>query len=152
MWPNRRSYTVENILQNFYITEISLFSEYSQKCSQVHKSNNHQICSIKKIVVSILITVMRSSHQTCSVTKGVLRNFAKFTGKHLCQVSFLRKRSWHRCFPVNFTKFLRTLFYRTHPDDCFCHSSYGTSVVDFELINTGWNLIKFSHLFAMCGK
>ena len=23
--------------------------------------------------------------------KGVLRNFAKFTGKHLCQVSFLRK-------------------------------------------------------------
>ena len=25
-----------------------------------------------------------SSHQRCSVKKGVLRNFAKFTGKHLC--------------------------------------------------------------------
>ena len=28
--------------------------------------------------------VIRSSHRRCSVRKGVLRNFAKFTGKHLC--------------------------------------------------------------------
>ena len=27
----------------------------------------------------------RSSHQRCSLGKGVLTNFAKFTGKHLCQ-------------------------------------------------------------------
>ena len=27
----------------------------------------------------------RSSHQKCSLRKGVLRNIAKFTGKHLCQ-------------------------------------------------------------------
>ena len=27
----------------------------------------------------------RSSHQRCSLRRGVLRNFAKFTGKHLCQ-------------------------------------------------------------------
>ena len=33
----------------------------------------------------------RSGHQRCSVEKGVLRNFAKFTGKHLCQSLFLRK-------------------------------------------------------------
>ena len=51
--------------------------------------------------------------------KGVLRNFKKFTGKHLCQSLFfskvvslrpatlLKKRLWHRCFPVNFLKFLR---------------------------------------------
>ena len=54
--------------------------------------------------------------------KGVLRNFTKFTGKHLCQSLFfnkvaglspaalLRKRLWHRCFPVNFAKFRRTPF------------------------------------------
>ena len=31
----------------------------------------------------------RSSHQRCSVKKGVLRNFAKFIRKHLCQsISF----------------------------------------------------------------
>ena len=52
-------------------------------------------------------TVTRSSHRSCSVKKGVLRNFAKFTGKHLCQSLFLiklglrpatllKKRLWHR--------------------------------------------------------
>ena len=33
----------------------------------------------------------RSSHQTCSIKKGVLRNFAKFTGKHLRQSLFFNK-------------------------------------------------------------
>ena len=43
--------------------------------------------------------------------KGILRNFANFTGKHLCQNLFLSKEGlWHRCFPVNFAKFLRTPF------------------------------------------
>ena len=54
--------------------------------------------------------------------KGVLRNFTKFTGKHLCQSLFfnkvaglrpttlLKKRLCYRCFPVNFAKFLRTPF------------------------------------------
>ena len=54
---------------------------------------------------------------------GVLRNFVKFTGKHLERDSFLitlqasdlqlyQKNSiWHRCFPVNFAKFLRTPFF-----------------------------------------
>ena len=40
--------------------------------------------------------------------KGVLRNFAIFTGKHRC--NFIKKRLYHRCFPVNFAKFLRTPF------------------------------------------
>ena len=64
----------------------------------------------------------RSSHQRCSMKKGDLKNFAKFTGKQLCQRFFfnkvaglrsatlLKKRLWHRCFPVNFAKFLRTAF------------------------------------------
>ena len=53
--------------------------------------------------------------------KGVLRNFTKFTGKHLYQSLFfnkvadlrpatLLKKLWHRCFSVNFVKFLRTPF------------------------------------------
>ena len=46
----------------------------------------------------------RSSRREVFCKKGVLRNFTKFTGKHLCQ------SLWHRCFPVNFVKFLRTPF------------------------------------------
>ena len=54
--------------------------------------------------------------------RGVFRNFAKFTGKKLCQSLFLnkiadlrlatslKKRLWHKCFPVNFPKFLSTTF------------------------------------------
>ena len=52
--------------------------------------------------------------------KGVLRNFAKFTGKYLCRSlffnkaagleAFIKKRFWHRCFLVNFAKFRRILF------------------------------------------
>ena len=45
--------------------------------------------------------------QTCSVKKGVLRNFAKFTEQHLClrPAILFKKRLCHRCFPVNFAKF-----------------------------------------------
>ena len=34
------------------------------------------------------LTDDRNSHRKCSVRKGVLRNFAKFTGKHLGQSLF----------------------------------------------------------------
>ena len=57
--------------------------------------------------------------------KSVLKNFANFTGKHLCQslffnkvaglslsaCNFIKKETWHRCFPVNFPKFLRIPFF-----------------------------------------
>ena len=33
----------------------------------------------------------RSSHRRCSIKKGVLENFAKFTGKHLSQSLFFNK-------------------------------------------------------------
>ena len=36
----------------------------------------------------------KSSHQRCSVKKGILKNFTKFTGKHLCQSLFLNKVAW----------------------------------------------------------
>ena len=79
--------------------------------------------SATMIVFAITIQMtIRNSHQRYSVRKGVLRNFAKLRGKHLCQVLFfnkvagpepatlLKKRLWHRCFPVNFAKFLGTPF------------------------------------------
>ena len=61
-----------------------------------------------QINVAILLpqAISRSSHRWCSVKNGVLRNFAKFTGKHLCQGLFFNKvaglRLWHRRLPLNF--------------------------------------------------
>ena len=41
----------------------------------------------------------RSSHWRCSVRKGVLGNFAKFTGKHMWQSLFFNKvAGWGHCF------------------------------------------------------
>ena len=42
--------------------------------------------------------MFRSSHRRCSITKGVLRNFAKFTAKHLCQSLFFNKVAGLRPF------------------------------------------------------
>ena len=54
--------------------------------------------------------------------KGTLRKFTKFRGKHQCQGLFfnkvaglrlatlLKKKLWHRCFPLNFATLLRTPF------------------------------------------
>ena len=106
--------------------------------------------------------IQSSRNQSCSIKKDVLENFAKWTGKHLCQNHFIRKRLWQstcvllwilpnfqehifhrialndcsffshkcweffkvkwkcrnlkvteRCFPEDFAKFSRILFYRT---------------------------------------
>ena len=57
---------------------------------------------------------------------NVLKHFAKFTEKHLCEGHFfnkvaglrlLKKRLWHQCFPVNFAEFLRT-----SADNCHCNN------------------------------
>ena len=62
----------------------------------------------------------RSSRLEVFCRKGGLRNFEKFTGKHLCQslrfnkvagprtVTLLKRRFQYECFPVNFSKFLKT--------------------------------------------
>ena len=84
-------------------------------------SKCQRITAIDLLSFIVLLTY-RSSHQKCSMKEGILRNFTKFTGKHLCQSLFLnkvagltpatllKKRLWHRYFPVNFVKFLRTTF------------------------------------------
>ena len=45
--------------------------------------------------------------------KDVLRNFTKFFFNKvagLMPATLLKKRLWHRCFPVNLEKFSKTLF------------------------------------------
>ena len=58
----------------------------------------------------------RSSHVEVIGEKSVLEKFAKITGKHMCWNFFyiglracnsIKKKLQHRCFHVNFTKFLR---------------------------------------------
>ena len=69
---------------------------------------------------SYSVELHRSSHRRYSKKKGLLKNFAEFTGKYLSQSLFfnkvaglrpatlLKKRLWHKCFPMNIAKILRT--------------------------------------------
>ena len=66
-----------------------------------------------------------------------------FTGKHLCQSPFftrvadlrpatlLKKRLWHRCFPANFVKFLRTPFLQTTSERLVLFKGFPANFVKF---------------------
>ena len=95
-----------------------------------------------------------SSYRRCSMTKGFPKNFTEFTGKHLCQSLFfnkvaglvsttlLKKRNWHKCFPVNCMKYWRISFYRISPGDYFCKYLHRTFFV--KIINNQKLLIIFA--------
>ena len=86
----------------------------------------NQVKNLKNVTTCIQLMYSSrngSSRPEVFCKKSVLRNFTKFMGKHLCQSLFfnkvaglrhatlLKKGRWHRCFPVNFVKFLRTPFF-----------------------------------------
>ena len=86
---------------------------------RIKEIRNNEIYSVQNIHPSFLTcqfinNTNRSSHRRCPVKKVVLRNFAKFTGKPLRPATLLNWKLWNRCFPVNFAKFLRTLFLIEH--------------------------------------
>ena len=71
------------------------------------------------------IRIIKSSHQWCSVKKGVHRNFAKFTGKHLCQsllfnkvaggsCNFIKKETLTQVFSCEFCENSKNTFFTEH--------------------------------------
>ena len=76
-------------------------------------------------------TATKSSRPEVFCKNGVLKSFAKFTGKIPCRpeaATLLKKRLWHRCFHENFAKFLRNLFCRTPPVAASEHFELNTSI------------------------
>ena len=75
----------------------------------------HLYCSILSdscrgyLTKSYVCLALRSSYRRCSLTKGILRNFSKFTGKHLRL--FFKKRLLHRCFPMIFSEIFKNTFF-----------------------------------------
>ena len=64
--------------------------------------------------------------QRCSVKRGLLRNFAKFTGKHLCQSHFFnkvavmrsaafKKETLEQVFSCGFCEIIKNTFFRRIP-------------------------------------
>ena len=74
VWQSHFKEIIELIKSIIVILSLSVFLTFTQ---------------IFQIVIEK--DIFRSSHRRCFVTKGVLRNFAKLTGKHLCQSPFLHQ-------------------------------------------------------------
>ena len=81
-------------------------------------------------------TRIRSSRQEVFCKKGVLRNFVKLTGKHLCQslffnkvadLKYIKKETLEQLFFCEFCKILRTLFLQNTSGGCFCRTTGGKS-------------------------
>ena len=83
------------------------------------------------LIYVLIFNGVCSEGSTEAATGYVLRNFVKFMGKHMFMTLFFNKvadlwpgtllkmRLWHRCFPVNFAKFLRTTLC-----GCFLNKAY----------------------------
>ena len=90
----------------------------SELCFAEHRSDVIILRTNQKQPPGAFCKKSRSSQQRCSMKKGVLRNFPKFTENHLSlslfftkvvglrSATLLKKRLWDRCFPVNLAKFL----------------------------------------------
>ena len=90
--------------------------------SDLRRCITNQLISCGEHSVVNWLSIFGSSYWRCSIRKGVLRNFIKLIGKHLCQSLFfnnvaglshatlLKKRLRQRSFSVHFAKFLRTPF------------------------------------------
>ena len=107
----------KRIRLRFFVRQMGQFEEYSPKLALKVKRFTY-LCFLASAKVT-LGADYRSGCTEVFCKKAILRNFAKFTGKHMCQIiffnkvaglSFLKKRLWHRCFSVNFAKFLRAAF------------------------------------------
>ena len=71
---------------------------------QIKIRSSHQSWSVKKVLLEIL---QNSQENICARVSFLIKLQAR-------PATLLKKRLWHRCFPVNFVKILRTPFYIEH--------------------------------------
>ena len=81
-----------------------------------HIAQERKIFCFGRFEVETTFELDKSNHPELFCQKGGLRSFAKLTGKHLYlrTATLLKKRLWHRRFPVKFAVFLRIPFFKEH--------------------------------------
>ena len=115
------------IFNGFYrLIIVSQIAPLRFECTRYWHGTSIILASIRKWwKYSLKYPNGRRSRPKVFCEKVALEKFAKFTGKHLSQslffnkiagrpATFLKKRLWSRCFPVNFGKFLRAPFFTEH--------------------------------------
>ena len=68
-------------------------------CKRLHFQQNTEAATRGVLCKKVFLEILQNSQEnTCGKVAG------------LKSATLLKKRLWHRCFPVNFVKFLRTFF------------------------------------------
>ena len=90
-----------NDYQSYSTTRITLWQfplcSSTKTITWLINRSSHQRCSVKKMFLEIS---QNSQESTCSMVFVLIK-------LQVWSATLLRKRLWHRCFPVNFAKFLR---------------------------------------------
>ena len=118
------------------LTKLTILASIFITCNQ-----DQIIWRLYHVLVQLFVTggmelpQVRSNRPVIFSKKDFLENFAKFKVRHSLQSIFfnkaadlvsglrpvtLLKRLWHRCFPENFAKFLRTPSLKNTTCGCFC--------------------------------
>ena len=77
-------------------------------------------CSVKKVFLKIS---RNSPENTCPRASFLIKlqaSACNFIKRETLTATLLKERLWHRCFPVNFAKFLRTPVFIEQSGGCFC--------------------------------
>ena len=89
------------------------FSSWQVKINQKFLLSHHCITYL------VVLRMLRSERGYVFYKKSDLQNIAKFREKHepnfdKVKLASLLKRLWHTCFPLNFSKLLRTALFIKH--------------------------------------
>ena len=109
---------VYRILPRLYISSVSFFIRLTIIFLKFFKQ--HQICSLRKCYRNTRIMFPRSEAATRGVLcEKVFLEISQNPQEKTCArvsflINFIRKGTWHGCFPVNFVKFLRFTFFTEH--------------------------------------
>ena len=98
----------------------------------------------------------RRSHRRCSTLKRILKNIAKFTGKHLCQSILLRLQAWGlqlfqvtlaQGFSCEFCELIKNTFLQNTSGGLLCNHNYKVEKeLEFFLTEQKRNHVKYNKI------
>ena len=78
-------------------------------------------------------SILFYSKDTEVATRGVLQNFTKFTGKHLCQSLFIKKETLAQVFSCEFCKIFKNTFSTEHLWMTTSEDNYIKAAYDYQM-------------------
>ena len=91
-------------------SESIFFHKYYVAWAYPYSEAEVQRCSVKKVFLKI----SKNSLENTRARVSLLIKLHAYKVAGLRPVTLLKRRLWHRCFPVNFMEFLRTPFFTEH--------------------------------------